>query len=63
VRRHVGTRAVAEPAALLAAGAKRLLVAKRKYSEPDCEQSMTMAVARLPHPSRHQALAPETRHA
>jgi cobalt-precorrin 5A hydrolase len=48
VRRHVGTRAVAEPAALLAAGASRLLVPKQVYREPGADRSMTLAVARVP---------------
>lgn len=52
VRRHVGTRAVAEPAALLAAGAPALLVPKRRYTEPDAGRSMTLAVARVPFPTR-----------
>jgi cobalt-precorrin 5A hydrolase len=53
VRKHTGTRAVAEPAALLAAGAETLLLAKQKYSEPDCDKSMTLAVARIPFATRH----------
>jgi cobalt-precorrin 5A hydrolase len=52
VKRHVGTRAVAEPAALLAAGAARLLVAKQPYTEPEAGRSMTMAVARIPFRAR-----------
>jgi cobalt-precorrin 5A hydrolase len=48
VRRHVGTRAVAEPAALLAAGASRLLVPKQVYRESGVDRSMTLAVARIP---------------
>jgi cobalt-precorrin 5A hydrolase len=48
VRRYVGTRGVAEPAALLAAGAERLLVTKRTYTEPGAGRSMTFAVARIP---------------
>jgi cobalt-precorrin 5A hydrolase len=46
VKRHVGTRAVAEPAALLAAGAARLLVPKQTYTEDGAGRSMTLAVAR-----------------
>lgn len=46
VARHVGTRGVAEPAALRAAGAARLLVPKRVYTEPGAGRSMTLAVAR-----------------
>jgi cobalt-precorrin 5A hydrolase len=52
VRKHTGTRAVAEPAALLAAGAETLLLAKQKYSEPDGDKSMTLAVARIPFAAR-----------
>ena len=57
VRRHVGTRGVAEPAALAAAGAARLLVAKQVYTEPGAGRSMTLAVARVPFPARAQAQA------
>lgn len=52
VKRHVGTRAVAEPAALLAAGAASLVVPKQSYTEPDAGRSMTLAVARIPFPKR-----------
>jgi cobalt-precorrin 5A hydrolase len=52
VKRHVGTRAVAEPAALLAAGATKLLVVKQSYTEPCAGRSMTVAVARIPFGSR-----------
>jgi cobalt-precorrin 5A hydrolase len=55
VRRHVGTRGVAEPAALLAARAPALLVPKRIYTEPGAGRSMTLAVARIPHPARSEA--------
>jgi cobalt-precorrin 5A hydrolase len=48
VKRHVGTRAVAEAAALLAAGAQRLLVPKQSYTEEGALRSMTLAVARIP---------------
>jgi cobalt-precorrin 5A hydrolase len=47
VKRHVGTRAVAEPAALLGAGAERLLVPKQTYTEEGAGRSMTLAVARV----------------
>jgi cobalt-precorrin 5A hydrolase len=50
VRRHVGTSAVAEPAALLAAGASALLVPKQIYSEEGARRSMTLAAARIPFP-------------
>ena len=52
VKRHVGTRGVCEPAALLSAGAARLLVPKQVYSEPDAGRSMTLAVARIPFATR-----------
>ena len=47
VRRHVGTRGVAEPAALLAAGGGELVIPKQRYTEPDAGRSMTLAVARI----------------
>ncbi|HEY0708957.1 MAG TPA: cobalamin biosynthesis protein [Polyangia bacterium] len=52
VEKHVGTRGVCEPAALLAAGARRLLVAKQIYTEPGAGRSMTIAVARIPFAKR-----------
>jgi cobalt-precorrin 5A hydrolase len=52
VQRHVGTRGVSEPAALLAAGADRLLVPKQIYTEPGAGRSMTLAVTRIPFPKR-----------
>jgi len=55
VQKHVGTRGVAEPAALLAAGAERLLVPKQIYTEPGAGRSMTFAVARIPFPKRTEA--------
>jgi cobalt-precorrin 5A hydrolase len=58
VLKHVGTRGVCEPAALLAAGAERLLVAKQIYTEPGAGRSMTLAVARVPFPVR----SPEVSH-
>lgn len=48
VMRFVGTRGVSEPAALLAAGAKTLLVPKQIYTEPGAQRSMTLAVVRIP---------------
>jgi len=47
VKKHTGSRGVAEPACLRAAGAKKLLVAKRSYKEAEDPHNMTMAVARL----------------
>lgn len=55
VKRHVGTRGVAEPAALLAARAQALLVPKRIYTEPGAGRSLTLAVARIPYPKRRVA--------
>ncbi len=52
VRRYVGTRGVAEPAALLGAGAERLLVPKQVYTEPGAGRSMTLAIARIPFAKR-----------
>lgn len=52
VKRHVGTRGVCEPAALLAAGATQLLVPKQVYTEAGAGRSMTLAVARLPFATR-----------
>ncbi len=49
VKRHVGTRGVAEPAALLGAGAEVLLLPKQVYTEPGAGRSMTLAVARIPY--------------
>ncbi len=54
VKRHVGTRGVAEPAALRAAGASELLVPKQIYTEPGAGRSMTFAVARVPHAAREE---------
>lgn len=59
VKKFVGTQGVAEPAALLASGAKALLVPKQIYTESGAGRSMTLAVARIPFPSR----APEDSHA
>lgn len=55
VRRHVGTRGVAEPAALLAAGGGELVVPKQRYTEPDAGRSMTLAVARIAFRRRGEA--------
>jgi cobalt-precorrin 5A hydrolase len=58
VMKHVGTRGVSEPAALLAAGATRLLAAKRSYTEEGAGRSMTLAVARVPFAPRSAQGAP-----
>jgi cobalt-precorrin 5A hydrolase len=57
VERHVGARGVAEPAALLAAGASMLLVPKQIYTEEGAGRSMTMAVARIPFRKRRTEVA------
>lgn len=55
VRRHVGTRGVAEPAALLASGAPSLLVPKQVYTEEGAGRALTLAVARVPFTPRKVA--------
>ncbi len=57
VKQFVGTRGVAEPAALLAARAPELLVKKLVYTEPGAGRSMTFAVARIPFAKRKEASA------
>jgi cobalt-precorrin 5A hydrolase len=52
VKKFVGTRGVAEPAALLAAGATKLIVPKQTYTEEGAGRSMTFAVARIPFEKR-----------
>ncbi|MBI4397566.1 MAG: cobalamin biosynthesis protein [Candidatus Omnitrophica bacterium] len=52
VKQYVGTKGVAEPAALLASGAPELLVTKQIYKEPDIPRSMTLAIARIPFSNR-----------
>ncbi|HEY0477929.1 MAG TPA: cobalamin biosynthesis protein [Kofleriaceae bacterium] len=60
VKHHVGTRGVAEPAALLAAGARELLVPKQRYTEPGAGRAMTLAVARIPFRRRGESAAEVT---
>lgn len=55
VQKHVGTRGVAEPAALLAAGVGELLATKEIYTEEGAGRSMTLAIARLPFAQRKVA--------
>jgi cobalt-precorrin 5A hydrolase len=57
VKRFVGTRGVAEPAALLASGAASLLVPKQTYTEPGAGRTMTVAIARIPFTARRPELA------
>lgn len=52
VKKHVGSRGVSEPAALLASGAHTLLVPKKTYTEEGAGRSMTLAIARIPFASR-----------
>jgi cobalt-precorrin 5A hydrolase len=59
VKHHVGTRGVAEPAAMLAAGARALIVPKQRYTEPGAGRAMTVAVARIPFRRRGEAPALE----
>lgn len=59
VKRHVGSRGVAEPAALLASRAGKLLVPKQTYTEPEAGRSMTWAVARIPFPKRRTEVCDE----
>jgi cobalt-precorrin 5A hydrolase len=54
VKQFVGTRGVAEPAALLAARASELAVPKQIYTEPGAGRSMTFAVARIPFAKRKE---------
>jgi cobalt-precorrin 5A hydrolase len=56
VKKYIGTRSVAEAAALLSAEASRLLVAKQTYTEPGAGRNMTLAVARKPYPRRSQEI-------
>jgi len=57
VKAFVGTRGVSEPAALIAAGARQLLVPKQRYTEDGVGRSMTLAVAEIPFEKR-EALTP-----
>ena len=52
VRHFIGTPGVSEPSAMLAAGAQELIIQKQIYKEPEIPRSMTIAVARIPHPAR-----------
>jgi cobalt-precorrin 5A hydrolase len=56
VKKFIGTKGVAEPSALLAAGARGLEVVKQIYKEPEVARSMTIAVARMPFPARPKQL-------
>jgi len=55
VKTFVGTRGVCEPAALIAAGASRLLVPKQRYTEVSAGRSMTLAIAEIPFAKRQMA--------
>jgi cobalt-precorrin 5A hydrolase len=52
VKSFVGTRGVSEPAALIAAGARQLLVPKQRYTEDGAGRSLTLAVAEIPFAKR-----------
>jgi cobalt-precorrin 5A hydrolase len=54
VKKHVNTKGVAEPAALLASGARELVVRKQIYTEEGAGRSMTFAIARVLHPPRKE---------
>jgi len=60
VKKHVGSRGVSEPAALLLAATNKLLVPKQTYTEEGAGRSMTFAVARIPFSSRSVVLTSET---
>jgi cobalt-precorrin 5A hydrolase len=57
VKAFVGTRGVCEPAALLASGARQLLVPKQRYTEAGAGRSMTLAVAEVRFPHRTAEVA------
>ncbi|VAX35559.1 Cobalt-precorrin 5A hydrolase [hydrothermal vent metagenome] len=48
VKKFVGTKGVCEPSAVLAAGAKELLIEKKIYKEEKINKNLTVAVARIP---------------
>ncbi len=54
VKKFLGTKGVAEPSALLASGAKDLLIPKQIYKEAAIARSLTIAVARIPFPARQR---------
>ncbi len=54
VKKYVGTRSVGEAACLLKAGAKKLLMPKKKFSLSEEGKNMTLAMARMEHPSREE---------
>ncbi len=54
VKKYVGTRSVGEAACLLKAGAKKLLMPKKKFSLSEDGKNMTLAMAKLEHPSRQE---------
>ena len=57
VEKHVGTRGVSEPAALLASGASELLIPKTIYKEPEIGRTMTVSVARRSFQTRPEEAA------
>lgn len=54
VKKHTGSRTVAEGASLRASGATKLLVPKQKYNEGPGTHNMTIAISRIPHRSRRE---------
>ncbi|PJZ49291.1 cobalt-precorrin 5A hydrolase [Leptospira saintgironsiae] len=51
---YVGTRSVSEASALLLSGADKLLVTKQKYKETEGGKNLTVAIARIPFPTRSE---------
>ncbi len=52
VKKFTGSQTVAEGASLRASGAATLLIPKQKYNEGSGTHNMTIAVSRIPHPTR-----------
>lgn len=51
---YVGTRSVSEASALLLSGSDKLLVTKQKYKETEAGKNLTVAIARIPFPTRSE---------
>jgi cobalt-precorrin 5A hydrolase len=54
VKKYMGTRTVAEGAALLASAASALLVPKQKYQDATSQKNMTVAICRKPFAKRQE---------
>lgn len=52
VKKHTGSRTVAEGACLLTSGATELLMEKKSYKSDHDPHNMTLAIARIPHAKR-----------